>query len=318
MTSVAVSGATGFVGRALLAQLVGRGRPVVGLTRSASGHPVAGARYEVLGDLSSLGNEPLALNHIGTLVHTAARVHVVQDTSSNPLAEYRRVNVTGTLGLARQAAAAGVRRFVFISSIKVNGESTAPGCPFTSGDLPAPQDAYGISKVEAESGLREIAAKTGMELVVVRPPLVYGPGVKGNFAALLRWVARGLPLPLGAVENRRSFVALDNLVDLLALCVDHPAAANRTFLVSDGEDLSTPDLLRRVGNALGRPARLVPVPPAWMNWSAALVGQAGAAARLCGSLQIDMTATRETLGWSPPIDVDEGLRRAVQSFRGNA
>ncbi len=318
MTVLAVSGATGFVGHALLARLAGRGQQVVGFTRSAPAHRVAGVRYVTFGDLCSLSDAPRALNNIGTLVHTAARVHVANDTSANPLEEYRRVNVTGTLNLARQAATAGVRRLVFVSSIKVNGEATAPGRPFTAGDSPAPQDAYGISKMEAEAGLREIGASTGMAVVIVRPPLVYGPGVKGNFATLMRWVGRGLPLPLGAIDNRRSLVALDNLVDLLVRCVDHPAAANRTFLVSDGEDLSTTDLLRRMGLALGRPARLAPVPAAWLRWGAARVGQDDAAARLCGSLQVDMTATREALHWSPPIGVDEGLRRAAHSVQSQA
>jgi len=212
----------------------------------------------------------------------------------------------------RQAAASGVRRFVFVSSVKVNGESTSPEQPFRQDDPAAPVDPYGISKREAEDGLREIAAATGMEVVIVRPPLVYGPGVKANFAALMNAVKRGLPLPLGSVtENRRSLVALDNLVDLLITCIDHPAAANQTFLVSDDEDLSTADLLWRLGKAMGRPARLFPMPPALLRTGAALLGKSDMAERLLGNLQVDITHTKQTLGWTPPITVDEGLRRAA-------
>ncbi len=236
----------------------------------------------------------------------------MDDTSADPLAAFRQTNTAGTLHLARQAAAAGVRRFVFVSSVKVNGEGTAEGSPFTAADAPAPQDPYGISKMEAEQGLRQIAVDTGMEVVIVRPPLVYGPGVKANFATLMRWLQRGIPLPLGAVtDNRRSLVALDNLVDLLITCIHHPAAANQTFLVSDGEDLSTTALLRRMGQALGKPALLLPVPPALLALGAKVLGKGDVAQRLLGSLQVDITHTRETLGWTPPIGVDEGLRRAA-------
>jgi nucleoside-diphosphate-sugar epimerase len=319
MSSVAVSGASGFVGRALLARLRAAGHAqVIGLTRQAPASPVEGVCYVTAPELLTDGSWPRPPGSIGTLVHAAARAHVLNDGAADPLAEYQRVNVEGTLKLARQAASAGVRRFVFISSIKVNGESTVPGRPFSARDPPAPLDPYAISKMEAEAGLREIAAASGMQTVVLRPPLVYGPGVKGNFAALMRWVARGLPLPLGAIGNRRSLVALDNLVDLLALCVVHPGAANRTFLVCDGEDLSTTDLLRRMGRALGTPARLAPVPEAWLRRVAALLGRSDVALRLCGSLQVDMATTREALGWTPPIGVDEGLHRAARSFRDQA
>ena len=247
-----------------------------------------------------------------TVLHAAARVHVIEESATDPLSEFRRVNVGGTLNLARQAASCGVRRFIFVSSVKVNGESTEAGHLFTAQQSPAPLDPYGISKMEAEDGLRRLAQETGMEVVIVRPPLVYGPGVKANFAALMRAVQRGLPLPLGAVtHNRRSLVALDNLVDLLITCIDHPAAANQTFLVSDGEDLSTTDLLRRMARAMNAPARLLPVPPALLKLGAELIGKGDIAQRLLGSLQVDITHTRETLGWTPPISVDEGLRRGA-------
>jgi UDP-glucose 4-epimerase len=237
------------------------------------------------------------------------------DTVSDPLQEFRRVNVQATLNLARQAAAAGVRRFVFVSSIKVNGESTQPGSAFTADDAPAPLDAYGISKMEAEQGLRQIALQTGMEVVIIRPPLVYGPGVKANFAAMMRWLKRGVPLPLGAIENQRSFVALDNLVDLIVTCLIHPAAANQTFLVSDGEDVSTTELLRRMGQALGCTARLLPVPASWLKLAADMLGKADMAQRLCGSLQVDISKTRQLLGWQPPLSLDSGLKKAAKAMK---
>jgi nucleoside-diphosphate-sugar epimerase len=206
-----------------------------------------------------------------------------------------------------------VRRFVFVSSVKVNGEATRPGMPFRADDAPHPEDAYGQSKHEAETGLRELARSVPMEVVVVRPPLIYGPGVQANFRALMRAVARGWPLPLGAIHNQRSFVALDNLVDLLLLCARHPAAANRTFLVSDGHDLSTTELLRRMARAMGRPARLWPFPTGVLRALAGLAGRAAVAQRLCANLQLDIAPTRSQLGWTPPVDVDEGLRRACRA-----
>ena len=270
----------------------------------------------LVSDLSVDTDWSLALLGVSQVVHAAARVHVMQDAALDALTEYRRVNVQGTLNLARQAAATGVKRFIFLSSVKVNGEATQPGQFFTADDAPSPQDPYGISKMEAVEGLREIAARTGMEVVIIRPPLVYGPGVKANFQAMTRWLVRGAPLPFAAItHNRRSLVALDNLVDLIVTCIHHPAAANQTFLVSDGEDLSTTDLLRRMGHALGKPARLLPVPPALLKLEATLLGKPEMAQRLCGSLQVDISKTRQLLGWSPPVSVDEGLRRAAMGSR---
>ena len=219
----------------------------------------------------------------------------------------------GTLHLARQAAAAGVLRFVFISSINVNGEATKSGMPFSADDAPAPQDPYGVSKMEAEQGLRQIAAETGMAVVIIRPPLVFGPGVKANFAALVRAVQRGWPLPLGAVHNQRSLVALDNLVDFIVTCLSHPQAANQTFLVSDGQNLSTAELVRGMAQAPGVPARLLPVPVWTLQAGAKLLGKGDAVQRLCGNLQVDIPKARSLLGWVPPVSVEEGLRRAVVS-----
>ena len=235
----------------------------------------------------------------------------MQETIADPLTEFRRVNVQGTLNLARQAAAGGARRFVFVSSIKVNGEATRPGERFTAEDAVAPLDAYGISKMEAEQGLRQIGQQTGMEVVIIRPPLVYGPGVKANFASLMRAVQRGWPLPLGAVHNQRSSVALDNLVDFIITCITHPQAANQTFLVSDGQDLFTTELVRGMVQAAGVPARLLPVPVWALQAGASLLGKGDAAQRLCGNLQVDISKARSFLGWVPPVSVEEGLRRAM-------
>ena len=240
----------------------------------------------------------------------------MNDDETDPLESYRAVNVEGSLNLARQAAAAGVRRFVLLSSIKVSGECTEQGRPFTADDAPASEDPYGISKREAEQLLRQIAADTGMEVVIIRPPLVYGPGVKANFQSMMRWLVRGVPLPLAAVtDNRRSLVALDNLVDLIVTCLNHPAAANQTFLVSDGEDLSTAELLKRMGSALGCPARLFYLPPALLKLGATVLNKPDIYQRLCGSLQLDIAKTRQLLGWTPPVSVEEGLRRATEGFR---
>lgn len=307
MKKLALTGSSGFVGGTLMRRLLDNGTELLTI-----GHR-AGQGIQVTYDtLTSTDDVSRQLSQCDALVHAGARVHVMNEVHQSPLLIYREVNVQKTLYLAQKAASCGIRRFVFVSSVKVNGESTEATHPFTAHQAPAPLDPYGISKMEAEEGLRQIAQETGMEVVIVRPPLVYGPGVKANFAALMRAVQRGLPLPLGAVtHNRRSLVALDNLVDLLINCTDHPAAANQTFLVSDGEDLSTTELLRRMARAMNVPARLLPVPPALLELGAGLMGKGDMAQRLLGSLQVDITHTRETLGWTPPISVDEGLRRAA-------
>ena len=308
-----VTGATGFVGYALVQRLtVNRdsGGVVVAVRRIDRSWPERVRPIQV-SNLQPATQWGAVLQRVNTVVHLAARVHVMQDTATDPLAAFRTANVDGTLNLARQAAAAGVKRFVFISSIKVNGESTEPEQSFTEADPPNPQDAYGRSKQEAEQGLRQLSADTGMEVVIIRPPLVYGPGVKANFASLMRAVQRGWPLPLGAVHNQRSFVALDNLVDFIVNCITHPQAANQNFLVSDGEDLSTPDLIRRMARAMNRPAHLLQVPVWALRAGALLLGKGDAVQRLCGNLQVDISKSRTLLGWNPPISVDEGLRRAV-------
>lgn len=313
---VFLTGSTGFVGSAFLKAAQQRSIKVRALFRSnvqAKSLSDAENSIVVVPCIDAYTDWSNALIDIDVVVHCAARVHVMHDLTSDPVAEFCKVNVDGTLNLARQAAFARVKRFVFLSSIKVNGEATQPGCPYSANDVPAPEDAYGISKAEAEAGLRLLSLETGMEVVIIRPPLVYGPGVKGNFSSLLRWVASGLPLPLGAVAtNRRSLVSLDNLLDLIFTCVDHPNAANQIFLVSDGEDLSTTDLLRRMGKSLNQPARLIPVPVKIVSIVSSLIGRSSEAQRLLGSLQVDISKTCILLNWEPPLSVDEGLRRAVQ------
>jgi len=307
-----VTGANGFVGHAVWQRLNSlSGVQAVVCVRRADAFTDTRAAVVTVGDLSAQTDWSAALADVEAIVHAAARVHVMHDTEVDPLTAFRAVNVGGTLNLARQAAAAGVKRFVFISSVKVNGESTQPGRAFTESHAPDPQDAYGQSKHEAEQGLRQLAADTGMEVVIIRPPLVYGPGVKANFAALMHAVQRGWPLPLGAVHNQRSLVALDNLVDFIITCISHPQAAKQTFLVSDGQDLSTTELVRGMAQAAGVTARLLPVPVWALQAGARLLGKGDAVQRLCGNLQVDISKARSLLGWVPPVSVDEGLRRAV-------
>ncbi len=306
-----VTGAGGFVGAAFCARMERQGLSWCAAHRTIVPGSDGGNAIAV-GELDGQTDWSKALQGVAQVVHLAARVHVMQDDSADPLREFRRVNVDGTLNLAKQAAKHGVNRLVFVSSVKVNGESTSRGRPFTADDVPAPSDPYGVSKHEAEKALRRIAADTGLEVVIIRPPLIYGPGVKANFRAMMHWLARGVPLPLSAVnDNRRSLVALDNLVDLLVTCLSHPAAANQTFMVSDGDDLSTAELLRRMGQAQGTPARLFYMPVTGLRLAAAAVGKSAVYQRLCGSLQVDIRKTRELLGWTPPVALDEGLRRAA-------
>jgi nucleoside-diphosphate-sugar epimerase len=312
---ILLTGATGFVGAGLAAALCRvtrfQVRALVRRTNIAHSGPIEWLRYSGLDDRAGIND---AVKGVALVVHAAARAHILTEGERDPLAAFRRVNTEWTLQLAEQAAKSGVRRFVYLSSIKVNGEATAPGRPFSARDASAPSDPYAISKYEAESGLRELARATGMEVVIIRPPLVYGAGVKGNFLSMMRALHSGIPLPLGAVNNRRSLVALDNLLSMIERCLEHPAAANQTFLVSDGEDLSTTDLLRRTSEALGRQPRLIPIPVPILMAAAALVGKRHVAQRLCGWLQLDITDARAILGWDPPISVDDGLRAAAKHF----
>lgn len=249
-----------------------------------------------------------ALINVDVVVHLAARVHVMSDHVADPLAEFRKVNVEGTLNLAMQAAKVGVKRFVFISSIGVNGNVTLFYQPFTAEDTPDPHDAYTISKYEAELGLRKLAEITGLEVVIIRPPLVYGYGAPGNFNSIIHALKNHYPLPLGAINNKRSFVYVGNLVSLITRCLDHPKAVNQVFLVSDGHDLSTTALLRACALALGVKSRLLSVPQRLIEFSAALLGKRSIAQRLCGNLQMDIAKARTLLSWTPPISVVDGLK----------
>ncbi|MBD8491447.1 UDP-glucose 4-epimerase family protein [Pseudomonas syringae] len=312
---IAVTGATGFVGSAVVRQLSDqRSCRVRAAVRRNDG--LADARIEVVnvGDLAPDNQWQALVQGCDVVIHCAARVHVLNDSTSDPEAEYFRANVAATLNLARQAAQAGVKRFIFISSIKVNGEHTQPGLPFRADDRAAPLDPYGASKQAAEEGLRELAVRTAMEVVIVRPVLVYGPGVKANFRNMMRWLDKGIPLPLGAIDNRRSLVALGNLVDLVIRCIDHPNAANQTFLVSDGHDLSTTQLLQRMACALGKPARLLPVPMNVLTGLARMLGKRAFSQRLCGSLQVDIEKTCTLLDWTPPVGIDEAMNETAAYF----
>ncbi|WP_299178353.1 SDR family oxidoreductase [uncultured Neptuniibacter sp.] len=306
-----LTGATGFLGSRLATGL--QSKPGVSLTAAVRRRiEIPAAHIAEVQGLDANTDWSAALTNQQVVIHAAARAHIMKDEVADPLEEYRRVNVDGTLNLARQAVAAEIKRFIFISSIKVNGEQTKLGQPFTADDTPAPEDAYGISKWEAEQGLLELASDTGMEVVIIRPPLVYGPGVKGNFASMIKLVGKGLLLPLGAIHNQRSLVAVDNLVDLIITCIDHPAATNEVFLAGDGQDLSTTELLRGVSQAMGKPSRLIPVPSSMLMLAATLLGKKAVAQRLLGSLRVDISKARNLLGWKPPVSVEEGLKRCFK------
>ena len=305
---VLITGASGFVGTALIRRLLGDSRWSVRASSRMPPPAGAGAVEWVTGpDLSSGGDWRPLLADVDTVVHLAARVHVMASADAASDEEYQRVNVVGTRRLAEQAATVGVRRFVFLSSVKVHGETGH----FDEGSAMAPADAYGASKRDAEESLRDVARRTGLDVVIIRAPLAYGPGVKANFQSLLTAVRQGRILPLASILNRRSLVGVDNLADLIAVCMEHPAAVAEAFLVSDGEDLSTPELVRRLAKAAGRHARLMPMPVWSLRALAALLGRSQAVDRLTGSLTVDISKARRLLGWVPPVAVDEGLRRAA-------
>lgn len=316
---VLVTGADGFVGRVVCRRLLKAGyTPRAALLSAELWPPMQATVHGMsewvdIGDLSASPNLERAFEHVSAVIHLAARVHVMKDESTDPLEEYRRVNLRGTEVLARAAAKAGVRRFVFISTVKVNGEST-PHRAFSEADAPAPQDPYGISKWEAEEALRGIASATGLEVAIVRPPLVYGPGVRANFLSLMKLAARGIPLPLPETRNRRSLLGVENLADFLVTCVVHARAANQTFLVSDGEDVSIRELVRMLAKALGRRARFLPVPVIAVRLAAKLLHREAAIDRLLGSLALDSSKARQLLDWTPPETMEEGLANTARWY----
>ncbi|WP_396586886.1 UDP-glucose 4-epimerase family protein [Bermanella sp. R86510] len=304
LSAVLVTGGSGFVGTALLQRLPSIDINIVGRIQPDN----TGVRFFNT-HISSNGDYSEALAGIEVVIHCAARVHMMDDNSSDPLAAFREVNTFGALNLAKQSAAAGVKRFIFLSSIKVNGESTFNDKPFRYDDALKPEDAYGISKAEAEAGLKQIAKDTGMELVTIRPPLVYGPGVKANFAAMLKLAQKNLPLPLGAIHNKRSLVVQDNLVDLIITCIDHPKVANQTFFVSGDQDVSTTELLKLMTRTDGKKPKLLPVPMSWLKLADKLTGKQAVIDRLCGNLQVDINHTKASLGWEPVITITEQLKK---------
>ena len=316
---VLVTGADGFVGKVVCRRLLQAGyTPRAGLWNAELWPNLQAAtsglsESAVIGDLGENPNLNGALENVAAIVHLAARVHIMQDDTVDPLKEYRRVNVDGTEALACAAAKLGVRRMVFVSTVKVNGESSS-GKPFTEGDPPDPQDPYAVSKWEAEEALRSVAAKTGLEIVIVRPPLVYGPGVRANFLRLMTLVERGIPLPLPDTKNRRSLIGVENLADLLTLCASHPGAANETFMVSDSEDVTTRDLIARLARALGRSARFLPISEFAVRLAARLVGKEDAINRLLGSLTVSSHKAGQRLGWKPPVTLDSGLAATARWY----
>lgn len=313
---ILITGLNGFVGLPLSQHLTAVGHQIIGVVRSHDSLTTVNPNIQLkaIGDIDEITDWQDCLGVVECVVHLANRAHVMDEQSSNPLAVYRKVNTAGTLHLARQAAAAGVKRFIFISSVKVNGESTFHGKALTSKDQHIPVDPYGLSKYEAELGLKLIAEQTGIEVVVIRPPLIYGPGVKANFLKMMRWVEKGIPLPLGAIQNHRSMLGLDNLINFIELCLTHPNAAGQTFLVSDDHDVSTTELLKEIAAAMDRPSRLLSIPQYYIENLLILLGQRHISERLCGSLQLDISLAKKCLAWKPPYTFKDQLKKTVLDY----
>ncbi|MEN8132666.1 MAG: SDR family oxidoreductase [Pseudomonadota bacterium] len=313
--NILITGATGFIGRAILADLgTDSSHRVIALTRDTSDDLPYDIKQVRVRSIDGTTQYHGLLNDIDVIIHTAARVHQLDDTADTAYADYNEANVEGTLNLARQAAESGVKRFIFLSTIKVNGESTRPEQPFTAEDTPAPGDPYAITKYTAECGLLELSHETGIETVILRPPLVYGPGVKANFYKLMQLAHKGYPLPFGSVENKRSLVSIDNLVSLIRSCIDHPNAANKIFLVSDDMDISTSDLVRKIAASMSLYPRLIAIPKSILMLTAALIGKREAAKRLLGNLQVDITKTKTELDWEPVTRLDDAIRSTTRDY----
>ncbi len=311
---ILVTGATGFVGKEVIAALLKQGEQVRACVRQKTEHLPQNIEIAKTGELSPSFNWSPFLSGVQTIIHLAARVHVMDDSASDPLKEFRNVNTESTLNLAKQAAEAGVQRFVFISSIKVNGEETALGSPYSPESTANPSDPYGISKFEAEEGLLQISKKTNLEVVIIRPPLIYGPGVKANFRAMIKLANLGLPIPLGNIKNKRSLIALDNFVSFILCCAKHPKAKNEVFLISDGEDVSTSELVSALGKALGKPAKLFSLPPVLFLLAGFILNKGNMVQRLKGSLQVDSSKATTLLGWKPTVTMEEALKKTVTAY----
>jgi UDP-glucose 4-epimerase len=315
--NIVLTGGSGFIGRNLVETL--KYRKIFRLFMIGRNMPLEVDTDKFYSrSIDSKENYSDFLKNKDIVIHCAGRVHIMADRSSNPLEAFREVNTYGTLNLARQAAEAGLKRFIFISSIKVNGEFTELDKPFKPDDEFIPKDHYGLSKYEAEIGLHKIAKETGMEVVIIRPPLVYGPGVKANFSSMMKWMNKGFPLPLGGIKgNKRSLVSVDNLVDLIITCIDHPKAKNQTFLVSDDDDVSTSQLLANMAIALDTPNRLLPISSSWFTLAAKLIGKPEVSQRLCGSLQVDVSKTKQMLNWQPCYSSAECMKKTANAFLEN-
>lgn len=316
---VFVTGASGFVGRSLVNQLINEGHHVIAAVRAQVGDLPITVEQKVIKDLSQLNPESNVFEHLNVdvVIHAAGRAHIMKEHAADPLAEFRKVNIHATVELAKQAAHAGVKRFIYLSSIKVNGESTDKRAAFSELDDPQPEDAYGQSKYEAEKALFDLKTAAPIEIVIIRPPLIYGPNVKGNFASMIRLVKKGLPLPFGSVHNQRSMIAIDNLINFISLVMTHPAA-NQVFLVADGEDISTTALLKKIAFAYQRPSRLMPIPTPWLKFVATLIGKKQMTDRLFGNLQIDISKARDQLGWQPVISMDQQLKKMADFDKNSA
>ena len=316
MLKIMITGANGFVGRRLLTYLNTAGHKTRAVVRRPSVSVDVPGESIVVGAIDANTDWQAALDESDVVVHLAARVHVMNETESDPLDAFRRVNLEGTMTLARAAVKAGVKRFVYVSSIKVNGEATY-GQPFTPQQAVNPHDPYALSKWEAEKALKELSAQSGMEVVIIRPPLVYGPRVKANFLSLIKLARNGVPLPLGGIKNRRTMVALENLVDLIKTCCEHPAAAGQVFLAGDDETVSTAELVVRISRALGRPSRVFNFPPLIMALTTKLLGKEDVWRRLSGSLEVDTSSAKTILGWKPVVTMDEQLQQVAEWFLNN-